>query len=140
MSYEALRLKNQLCFPLYACSREVIKRYKPYLDEIGLTYTQYVVLMVLWEDGQATVKHLGEALHLDSGTLTPLLKRMEKEGLVSRMRDTADERSLVVRLTEKGEQLQEQAADIPVKISGCINLSADEAATLYGLLYKILEE
>ena len=112
--YDALKLSNQLCFPLYACARETIKRYKPYLDELDLTYTQYITMMVLWERKSVTVKELGTALYLDSGTLTPLLKKMEVKGLLSRRRSSDDERNLIVSLTEKGEQLREQA------VEGCV--------------------
>lgn len=136
--YEALKLKNQLCFPLYACSREVIKQYKPYLDELDLTYTQYIALMVLWERRQVNVKELGECLYLDSGTLTPLLKKMEAKGLVTRVRSDRDERNLIVSITEKGMALRDKAVEIPVKMLRCTNLSNVEAMTLYNLLYKML--
>lgn len=139
MEYDVLKLENQLCFPLYACSREVVKKYKPFLDEIGLTYTQYITMMVLWEKKSVNVKSLGESLYLDSGTLTPLLKKLESMGLVSRDRSKMDERNLVVRITEKGEQLKEQAKVIPGQMGDCLNLSAEEAATLYSLLYKLLK-
>lgn len=139
MDYDMLKLENQLCFPIYAAARDVVRRYTPYLDEIGLTYTQYICMMVLWEKKSLSVKELGEALYLDSGTLTPLLKRMEKDGLVSRARSEADERCVVVTITDKGEVLKERAKDIPAKIAGCINLPAEDAATLYSLLYRILQ-
>ena len=138
--FDMLKLKNQLCFPLYACSREVVKKYKPYLDKLSLTYTQYVVMMVLWEQKSVSVKMLGQQLHLDSGTLTPLLKRMEADGLLMRRRDHADERIVIVTITDKGDQLKEFASEIPGKIAQCIPLSPDEAATLYSLLYKVLEQ
>ncbi|NCB29243.1 MAG: MarR family transcriptional regulator [Clostridia bacterium] len=138
MQYEQLLLKNQLCFPIYACSREIIKAYKPFLDEIGLTYTQYIVMMVLWECGSVTAKALGSELHLDSGTLTPLLKRLEGGGLLTRARAVDDERSLIVSLTEQGAALEARAADIPRRMGACVDLSADEAATLYRLLYRVL--
>ncbi len=111
--YESLKLENQLCFPLYACSREVIKQYKPFLDELELTYTQYIAMMVLWEHNSVTVKELGQYLFLDSGTLTPLLKKMEAKGLISRKRDQEDERSLIVSLTPEGEALRERALEVP---------------------------
>ena len=136
--YDVLKLQNQLCFPLYACSREIVKRYKPYLDKIDLTYTQYIVMMVLWEKKQVNVKELGEALYLDSGTLTPLLKKLESKGLVSRTRSEKDERNLVVSITEKGENLKDKAVDIPLQIVGCTNLTAEEGMQLYSILYKIL--
>lgn len=138
MNYDKLKLDNQLCFPLYACSREIVKLYKPFLDEIGLTYTQYIAMMVLWERKRVTVKKLGEVLYLDSGTLTPLLKKMEAAGLLIRSRDKKDERSVIVELTDKGEQLKEQAVGIPDKISECVPLSKEEAGTLYLLLQQIL--
>jgi DNA-binding MarR family transcriptional regulator len=138
MNYDKLKLENQLCFPLYACSREIVRMYKPFLDEIGLTYTQYIAMMVLWEKKQLTVKQLGEILYLDSGTLTPLLKKMEISGLLSRSRDKTDERSVIVTLTKQGEELKEQAVLIPEKISKCVPLDQDEAKQLYHLLYKIL--
>jgi DNA-binding MarR family transcriptional regulator len=112
--------------------------YKPFLDEIGLTYTQYIAMMVLWEKKQLTVKQLGELLYLDSGTLTPLLKKMEISGLLSRSRDKTDERSVIVTLTKQGEELKEQAVLIPEKITKCVPLDQEEAKQLYHLLYKIL--
>lgn len=136
--YDALKLENQLCFPLYACSREIIKQYKPFLDEIGLTYTQYIVMMVLWEKRAVTVKSLGESLYLDSGTLTPLLKKMETMGLVTRARSTEDERVLIVTITEKGEALKEKAVLIPPQMAQCVRLNPEEAMALYQLLYKLL--
>ncbi|MFR3728582.1 MarR family winged helix-turn-helix transcriptional regulator [Lacrimispora sp.] len=138
MNYDKLKIENQLCFPLYACSREIVRMYKPFLDEIGLTYTQYIAMMVLWDRKRLTVKQLGEILYLDSGTLTPLLKKMESAGLLIRSRDKADERSVIVELTEQGENLKEQAVHIPEKIVQCVPLEADEAKQLYQLLYKIL--
>ncbi len=138
MNYDRLKLENQLCFPLYACSREIVRMYKPFLDEIGLTYTQYIAMMVLWEKKQITVKQLGELLYLDSGPLTPLLKKMEISGLLSRSRDKTDERSVIVTLTKQGEELKEQAVLIPEKITKCVPLDQEEAKQLYHLLYKIL--
>ena len=138
MNYDALKLKNQLCFPLYACSKEVIKKYKPHLDEIGLTYTQYITMMALWEHCSLSVKELGEFLYLDSGTLTPLLKKLEALGYVCRERDIADERSVMITLTDAGIKLKGRAVDIPMKIAGCLPLEPAEAQTLYTLLYKIL--
>lgn len=136
--YDALKLENQLCFPLYACSREIVKRYKPFLDEIGLTYTQYIAMMVMWERKSVNVKELGECLYLDSGTLTPLLKKLESKGYVTRMRSDKDERNLVVALTEEGEKLKDKAVEIPYQIAGCTNLTPEEGMQLYGILYKIL--
>ena len=137
-NFDALKIENQLCFPLYACSREIIKLYKPLLDEIGLTYTQYISMMVLWEKGQINVKALGDILYLDSGTLTPLLKKLEAKGLVSRKRSTEDERSLIVSITGDGMALRERAVGIPQAVASCTPLDAEEAATLYRILYKIL--
>jgi DNA-binding MarR family transcriptional regulator len=137
--YDALKLENQLCFPLYACSREVIRRYKPFLDEIDLTYTQYITMMVLWERRSVTAKELGGCLFLDSGTLTPLLKKLEAKGLVTRHRSEEDERSLVVSITQEGMDLRERARSIPEQMGRCVKLEAEEAQTLYRLLYKLLE-
>ena len=136
--YDVLKLENQLCFPLYACSREVIKQYKPFLDEIDLTYTQYITMMVLWERRCVSVKELGMFLHLDSGTLTPLLKKLEAKGMLNRKRSEEDERSLLVTLTEAGEKLRDRALDIPAKMAQCNSLDPEESATLYRLLYKLL--
>ena len=136
--YEALKLENQLCFPLYAASREVVKRYRPYLEAIGLTYTQYIAMMVMWEQKEITVKALGEKLFLDSGTMTPVLKSLETKGYVLRKRSTTDERSVSVILTENGEKLKKTAVEIPAKVAGCVGLSAEEGLQLYKILYKIL--
>ncbi len=136
--YEALKLKNQVCFPLYACSREIIKQYKPYLDRIDLTYTQYIAMLVLWERRQVNVKELGECLYLDSGTLTPLLKKMEAKGLVKRARSDKDERNLIVSVTEKGMALRDKALEIPGAMNERVGLDREDAAQLYDLLYKLL--
>jgi DNA-binding MarR family transcriptional regulator len=136
--YEGLKLDKQLCFPLYACAREVVRLYKPYLDPIGLTYTQYIVMLVLWERDPLSVKELGERLYLDSGTLTPLLKKLEAQGLLTRTRSAADERSVNISLTSLGEQLRERAVGIPRSMSGCLPLSEEEEEALSGLLKKIL--
>lgn len=135
--YDALRLENQLCFPLYVCSKEVVKKYKPYLDRLDLTYTQYITMMVLWEHRKMNVKELGEYLFLDSGTLTPVLKKLEQKSWITRERDKEDERILLVTLTEKGEALQDKALEIPGQIGKCLNLTEDEAGQLYRLLYKM---
>lgn len=136
--YETLRLENQLCFPLYAASREVIKRYHPYLTKLGLTYTQYIAMMVLWADSKISVKELGQKLFLDSGTLTPVLKSLEEKGYVKRRRSSEDERVLIVEITEAGEKLKERAVSVPEKIAGCVRLDTEESMQLYRLLYKIL--
>ena len=137
--YEALKLENQLCFPLYAASRDVIKQYKTSLDNLDLTYTQYIVMLVLWELKQITTKEMGRILHLDSGTLTPLLKKMEGKGLVSRKRSEFDERNLTVTITDKGLNLRDKAIEIPNQIAQCNVLDEAETETLYKLLYKIMD-
>lgn len=137
-TYDALKLDKQLCFPLYACSREIIKRYKPFLDALDLTYTQYIAMMVLWERGSMTVKDLGARLYLDSGTLTPMLKKMEAKGLVTRTRSTEDERNLIVAITPAGEALKDRALSIPGAMAKCSGLTNEEGVELYHLLYKIL--
>ena len=137
--YEALKLENQLCFPLYACAREVVKRYKPFLDDIDLTYTQYVTMMVLWEKPSVTSKEIGERLHLDSGTLTPVIKKLAEKGLVTRARSTEDERNLVVALTDAGLALRDRAACIPGQMGKCICLSPEDAQALYRILYQLLD-
>ncbi|MCH5271505.1 MAG: MarR family transcriptional regulator [Lachnospiraceae bacterium] len=136
--YDALKIENQICFPLYACSREIIKQYKPFLNELDLTYTQYITMMVLWEHKTQTVKELGERLFLDSGTLTPLLKKMEAKGLLCRKRSVEDERNLLVTITEAGEQLKERAVTVPAQMAKCSLLDSKEAAELYRILYKML--
>ena len=136
--YEALKLENQLCFPLYACAREVVKKYKPFLDDIDLTYTQYVTMMVLWEKPSVTSKEIGERLHLDSGTLTPVIKKLAEKGLVTRARSAEDERNLVVALTDAGLALRDRAACIPGQMGKCICLSPEDAQTLYRILYQLL--
>ena len=136
--YDCLRISNQLCFPLYACSKEIVKRYKPYLDPLDLTYTQYITMMVLWEEKEITVKALGDKLFLDSGTLTPVLKKLEQKGYVKRSRSKDDERNLIITLTKEGEELKKQASQIPAKMGKCMQLTTEEGQQLYSLLYKIL--
>lgn len=136
--YDVLKLDYQLCFPLYAASKEIVRHYKPFLDELDMTYTQYIAMMALWEHKELSVKELGRYLYLDSGTLTPLLKAMEKKGWVKRKRAEEDERVLRVTLTDLGEGLKEKAVDIPQKISACVKLEPDEAKLLYKILHKIL--
>lgn len=138
-NFDHLKLENQLCFPLYAASREVIKRYRPFLDEIDLTYTQYITLMVIWAEETISVRELGKRLFLDSGTLTPVLKSLEAKGFICRSRSAEDERVLMIRLTEAGAALKEQASAIPQRMADCIPLSPEDAAELYRLLYTILE-
>ncbi len=138
--YEQLLLKNQLCFPMYACSRKIVGSYTPYLKPLGLTYTQYIVLMVLWEKESLNVGQLGEILYLDAGTLTPLLKRLEKEEYVKRERSKEDERITVISITKKGMKLKEKCKDIPIKMaSNGGNLTRKDAKELYRLLYLFLE-
>ncbi len=136
--YESLKLKNQLCFPIYLCSKEIIRKYTPYLDKLDLTYTQYIVMMYFWENKTSNVKKLGNTLLLDSSTLTPLLKKLELKGYIKRERKESDERNLVLTLTEKGEKLKDKAVDIPFEIEKCLNLSNEEEKLLYKLVYKIL--
>ena len=136
--YQALELENQLCFPLYAVSKEIIAKYHDYLKDIDLTYTQYVVMMVLWKEKSLNVKALGEKVRLDSGTLTPLLKKLEKKGFITRNRDKEDERNVIISLTEEGDKLKDKALDIPYKMGKCVPLSSEEAKTLYDILYKLL--
>ncbi len=136
--YEVLKLCNQVCFPLYACSKEIIRRYKPFLDEIDLTYTQYITMMVLWEKRSVNVKTLGECLFLDSGTLTPVLKKLESKGYINRVRSNEDERNLVVTITEEGLNLRDKALSIPSQVGSCVKISPEEGKLLYDLLYKII--
>ena len=134
-----MRLKDQLCFPLYAAARNVTNLYTPYLKPLGLTYTQYIVFLVLWEKDGQPVGEIGEKLLLDNGTLSPLLKKMEQAGYVRRERSREDERVVVITLTEAGRALQEKAKDVPAKVAGCIDLPPEKAQALYGLLYELLE-
>ena len=136
--YEPLKIKNQLCFPLYACSKEIIRQYKPYLDQLDLTYTQYITMMALWEHNEINVKELGKFLFLDSGTLTPVLKKLEGKGYLRRSRSSADERHLIVTITPDGEALRDRAVEVPAHMACCVDLTPEEAQTLYVLLYKTL--
>ena len=136
--YEALSLKNQLCFPIYLCSKELIRKYTPLLEELNLTYTQYIVMMYFWEKKESNVKEIGKTLLLDSSTLTPLLKKLESKGYIKRKRSVSDERNLQITITGKGELLKEEALDIPKKIGKCLDLNEDEIKTLYTLIYKAL--
>lgn len=136
---DPLKLENQLCFPLYSAAKEITRRYRPFLDPLGLTYTQYICMMVLWEHESVTVGRIGELLYLDSGTLTPMLKKMEAAGLITRKRSSEDERVVTVNLTQKGRDLKEKAADIPMKMAGCVQLNMDEALELKRLLGKIMK-
>lgn len=136
--YDCLKLKSQLCFPLYACSKEIIRKYKPFLDKFDLTYTQYITMMALWENESMNVRELGLVLFLDSGTLTPVLKKLESKGYLERKRSKEDERNLIVTVTEKGWKLRKEALSIPESMSSCVNLEPEEASELYRLLYKVL--
>jgi hypothetical protein len=138
-NYDKLRLESQLCFPLYACSKEIVRRYKPFLDEVDLTYTQYITMMVLWFNKSVNVKELGKKLYLDSGTLTPVLKKLEVKGYITRERSKEDERTLIVKITKEGENLKEKAVEIPNKMRDCLDVSQEEMAVMYKLLYKVLE-
>lgn len=137
-TYEQLKLENQLCFPLYACAKEIVRKYKPFLDPLDLTYTQYITMMVLWEEKQVTVSELGKKLYLDSGTLTPLLKKLESKSYITRERQKDDERVVTISITQNGENLKEQAKDIPLKLGNCVNLDPSEAKQLFTSLTKLL--
>ena len=136
---EALRLENQLCFPLYVCAKEVVRRYHPLLEPLGLTYTQYIAMMAFWEHKSLTVGQLGGLLHLDSGTLTPMLKKMEKCGWIRRERSRTDERQTIATITPDGDALRERAAEVPHQMMQCALLDSDEAVQLYTLLYKLID-
>ena len=136
--YNSLKLKNQMCFPIYLCSKEIIRKYTPYLNEINLTYTQYIVMMFFWEKYESNVKELGDTLLLDSSTLTPLLKKLESKGFIERVRSKSDERNLIITLTKDGEKLKEKAVLIPEKMRKCLNLSLEESEALHSLIYKVL--
>lgn len=135
---EAMKLDHQLCFPLYAAARNVTGLYTPWLKPLGLTYTQYIVLLVLWEKDGVSVTEIGEKLMLDNGTLSPLLKKMEQAGYVARRRCREDDRVVEITLTEAGRALQEKAKDIPRNVAGCIELPPEKARELYTLLYELL--
>ena len=137
-SFNPLSLDNQICFALYVCSKEIIRKYKPFLDELDLTYTQYITMMVMWEKKSVNVKMLGECLFLDSGTLTPVLKKLESKGYIKRERSEKDERHLVVSITDSGMKLRDKAVTIPSKVGSCVKLTEEEAKVLYNLLHKII--
>ena len=138
--FPQLRLENQLCFPLYAAARQVVNHYTPYLKPLGLTYTQYIVFLALWESGDCTVGDLCRRLRLDNGTVTPLLKKMQEAGYVSRERSDEDERVVMIRLTPQGWALREKAGEIPARVAPCVRLSPEDAAALHTLLYKLLNQ
>ena len=137
---EVMKLSNQLCFPLYAAARKVTALYTPFLTELNLTYTQYLVLLVLWEQDGIPVSEICRRLHLDNGTISPLLKKLEKEGLLEKSRSPEDERVVHITLTEAGRALQERAKEIPGKVGSCVRLTPGKALTLYQLLYELLDE
>ena len=137
---EALLLKNQLCFPLYAASRKIVAAYTPYLKPLKLTYPQYIVMMVLWEKDEETMGEIGKKVHLDNGTLTPVIRNLMKNGYVDRRRSSEDERVVLVSLTEEGRKLEEKAEEIPCRMAGEVHLSREEAGRLYQLLYKIIDD
>ena len=137
---DSLLLENQLCFPLYACAKEVVRQYREPLEPLNLTYTQYIVMMVLWEFGEMTEGELGKKVHLDSGTLAPLLKRLEKTGYINRVRPENNENKLFLSLTAEGKSLKERALDVPSRMQGCIPLSEDELYLLRDLLSRALAE
>ena len=136
---EKLKLENQLCFPLYACAKEIVRRYTPLLESLGLTYTQYIAMMVMWEHKSISIRDMGKFLFLDSGTLTPMLKKMEKAGWIQRKRSEIDERMVIITITDRGEALHDMAAEIPAKMAGCVTLENDEALQLYSLLHKLMK-
>lgn len=136
--YDCIRIGNQVCFPLYACAKEIVRQYRKPLEELNLTYTQYIVMMVLWEFGAMTEGELGRRVRLDSGTLAPLLKRLEKQGYVNRTRPDDNERKLLISLTEDGDSLRDKALEIPCKVSACLNLSETELVQLKSLLDKMM--
>lgn len=138
--YENLKLENQICFPLYALSREIIKMYKPYLDEFNLTYTQYIVMMVMWEEEKIIFKELGKKLHLDSGTLTPVLKKLESMEYIIKYRTKEDDRVVMVELTAKGRELRDNVIEIPTKIFCDLNLDKEEAIEVKNYLDKMLKK
>lgn len=137
--YDVLKLERQLCFPLYAVSKEIVRKYTPFLEEINLTYTQYITMMVLWEEREILVKDMGERLFLDSGTLTPVLNGLEKKGYVTRRRSETDKRDVYAVITEEGLSLRDKAVDIPAKIGACVPLESDKAIMLYQILKEMME-
>lgn len=139
-NYDMLKLKNQICFPIYAVSNKIIRKYKPLLKDLDLTYTQYIVMMVLWEKKQVNEKTLGECLFLKSNTLAPLLKKLESKGYIKKEKDKKDERNLSISITKKGENLKEKAVNVPTALACEIQLSKERVAVLYDILYELLKE
>ena len=138
--YEMLKLESQLSFPLYVVSKEIVRKYKPFLNEVDLTYTQYITMMVLWEENEILVKHLGEKLFLDSGTLTPVLNGLEKKGYAARRRSETDKRDVYVVITEKGRSLRDKAVEIPSKMGECVPIDQEKAMVLYQILHEMMEK
>ena len=136
--YDCLKLENQLCFPLYACAKAVTKHYKPFLDKYDLTYTQYITMMVMWEKKSINFKELGKCLYLDSGTLTPVVKKLETKGYLKKHRCEDDERNILVELTDTGKKLRDKMVKVPQEMGSCVNLSEKDAKELYRILYTIL--
>lgn len=137
---DPLKLENQLCFPLYACAKEVVRRYRPLLEPLGLTYTQYIAMMVFWEHRSLTMAKLGRLLYLDSGTLTPMLKKMERQGWIVRERSRDDERNVIVSITPEGERLKERAAEVPLRMAACVKLESEDAGAMYDMLQRMLAQ
>lgn len=137
--YDALKLGNQVCFPLYACSKELVRQYGPYLKELNLTYTQYIVMMVMWERECVSSRELAGCLHLDYGTLTPVLKRLDQAGYLKRERSAEDERLLTLTITDEGRELKKKAVSIPAAIGNCMGLTKEEFEALYVISYKALK-
>ena len=138
--YEPLKLKNQLCFPIYAVSNKIVRTYKPFLEKLDLTYTQYITMMVLWEKKQVNEKTLGNCLFLKSNTLAPLLTKLEAKGYIKKEKNNEDGRHLVISITQKGEELREKAVDIPIQMAKELNLFPEKAQMLYKILYELLGE
>lgn len=138
VNYDVLKLDNQICFPLYACSKEIVRRYTPFLEELDLTYTQYIAMMAIWETDEMSVSDLGKRLYLDSGTLTPLLKKLEAKGYVERKRSATDERKVVISATKAGMDLRDKAVEVPAKLGGCIDLDPADAVELHRILRKMM--
>jgi len=137
--YDCLKLENQLCFPLYVASKEIIRKYKPYLDECDLTYTQYIAMMVLWDKKKMKVTELGNYLFLDTGTVSPLIRKLEAKGYVEIMRSEDDERIQIICITKKGEALKENAIKIPTEVGKCVNLNKKDSEELYRILYTLID-
>ena len=136
---DAMKLDNQLCFPIYAASRVITSLYTPYLKPLGLTYTQYILFLVLWENDGLTVGEICKRLMLDSGTLSPILKKLRQQGYIEKQQNAADERSFIITLTDRGRELQTQAKDIPLQVGSCVNIAPEKALQLRDMLNELLE-